>query len=83
MIHNGIEQGFLSVLAEAHAILHTTAGLSNDEIADMFDEWNGTKKLEKDEKAKVGGEGGELEDNFLIQVSGDRARCHGVFKMAI
>ncbi len=75
MLHNGIEQGHLSVLAEAHHLLHFVAGLSNDEVADIWDEWNGTRELEEDyANAKMGGEGKELMDNFLIKV-GMRGWC--------
>lgn len=75
MLHNGIEQGHLSILAEAHHLLHWTAGLSNDEIADIFDEWNGTKELESVKgEGQVGGQGKELADNFLIKLGADVMR---------
>lgn len=75
MIHNGIEQGHLSILAEAHHLLHWTAGMSNAEIADVFDEWNGTKELENTEgEGSVGGAGKELMDNFLIKIGAEIMR---------
>jgi 6-phosphogluconate dehydrogenase len=39
MIHNGIEHGHLSIICEARALLHSQLGLSNEEIADMFEQW--------------------------------------------
>lgn len=70
MIHNGIEQGHLSILAETHYLLHHTLGLSNEEVADLFDEWNGTNvEGKEDDKAGEGQEGKELYDNFLLKVS--------------
>lgn len=53
MVHNGIEQGQLSVLAEAWSFLHRTLGISNEEIKDIFNEWN---------------ERGELSDDFLVDL---------------
>lgn len=68
-VDNGIEQGHLSILAEAHYLLHHTAGLENKAVADLFDEWNGTNaKGGEDEKAGEGKEGKELYDNFLLKV---------------
>lgn len=40
MIHNGIEYGDMQLIAEAYDILHRVGGLSNDELAQTFDEWN-------------------------------------------
>jgi hypothetical protein len=69
MVHNGIEQGHLSILAEAHYLLHHTVGLENKEVADIFDEWNGTSaKGGEDQKPDEGAEGKELYDNFLLKV---------------
>lgn len=53
MVHNGIEQGELSVLAEAYTLLHKTLGISNDEISKIFAAWN---------------EKGELSNNFLVNL---------------
>jgi 6-phosphogluconate dehydrogenase len=40
MVHNGIEYGDMQLIAEAYDVLRTLGGLSNDELADVFDEWN-------------------------------------------
>jgi 6-phosphogluconate dehydrogenase len=40
MVHNGIEYGDMQLIAEAYDALKTLGGLSNDEMADVFDEWN-------------------------------------------
>ncbi|WVW82463.1 6-phosphogluconate dehydrogenase (decarboxylating) [Kwoniella bestiolae CBS 10118] len=39
MIHNGIEHAHLSILCEVRALLHYQLGLSNDEIANLFESW--------------------------------------------
>lgn len=74
-VDNGIEQGHLSILAEAHYLLHHTAGLENKAVADLFDEWNGTNaKGGEDDMAGEGKEGKELYDNFLLKVGPARGR---------
>jgi 6-phosphogluconate dehydrogenase len=40
MVHNGIEYGDMQLIAEIYDILHRGLGLSNSELADLFDEWN-------------------------------------------
>eukprot|EP00899_Mesostigma_viride_P008458 jgi/Mesvir1/17613/Mv08839-RA.2 len=40
MIHNGIEYGDMQLIAEAYDILKNVAGLTNDELAATFREWN-------------------------------------------
>eukprot|EP00753_Platysulcus_tardus_P015630 PLAT5153.1.p2 GENE.PLAT5153.1~~PLAT5153.1.p2 ORF type:complete len:510 (+),score=249.59 PLAT5153.1:129-1532(+) len=40
MVHNGIEYGDMQLIAEAYDILKLAGRLSNEELADIFDEWN-------------------------------------------
>lgn len=40
MIHNGIEYGDMQLIAEAYDVLKNIGGLSNDELARVFGEWN-------------------------------------------
>ncbi|ARS52941.1 NADP-dependent phosphogluconate dehydrogenase [Kushneria konosiri] len=40
MVHNGIEYGDMQLISEAYAILKEGLALSNDELADVFTEWN-------------------------------------------
>lgn len=40
MVHNGIEYGDMQLIAEAYHLLHDYIHLTNDEIADVFTEWN-------------------------------------------
>ncbi|RLN47561.1 hypothetical protein BBJ29_008832 [Phytophthora kernoviae] len=40
MVHNGIEYGDMQLIAEAYDILKIAGGLTNDELAQVFDEWN-------------------------------------------
>jgi len=40
MVHNGIEYGDMQLIAEAYDVLKNIGGLSNDELAGVFDDWN-------------------------------------------
>ncbi|RDW81416.1 6-phosphogluconate dehydrogenase, decarboxylating [Aspergillus mulundensis] len=59
MVHNGIEGGMLSTLAEAWSLLHYGRGLNYDEIADIFEAWN---------------KEGELRNNFLLEIGAELLR---------
>ncbi|EPS67575.1 hypothetical protein M569_07199, partial [Genlisea aurea] len=40
MVHNGIEYGDMQLISEAYDVLKNVGGLGNDELADIFAEWN-------------------------------------------
>nr|WDA53461.1 6-phosphogluconate dehydrogenase, decarboxylating 1 [Erycina pusilla] len=40
MVHNGIEYADMQLISEAYDILKNIGGISNDELGDIFDEWN-------------------------------------------
>jgi 6-phosphogluconate dehydrogenase len=40
MVHNGIEYGDMQLICEAYWLLKQGAGLSNDQLADVFAQWN-------------------------------------------
>jgi 6-phosphogluconate dehydrogenase len=40
MVHNGIEYGDMQLICEAYQLLHELGGLTNDELYDVFDDWN-------------------------------------------
>src|SRR5262249_46506876 len=40
MVHNGIEYGDMQLICEAYQLLRDCAGLSNDELANVFTKWN-------------------------------------------
>jgi len=40
MVHNGIEYGDMQLISEAYDILRTLGGLTNDELAAVFADWN-------------------------------------------
>ena len=43
MVHNGIEYGDMQLIAEAYDLLKNVAGLNNEELYDVFGEWNATE----------------------------------------
>lgn len=40
MVHNGIEYGVMQLIAEIYDLLHRGAGISNAELAEIFEQWN-------------------------------------------
>jgi 6-phosphogluconate dehydrogenase len=40
MVHNGIEYGDMQLICEAYLMLKEGGGLTNDELYDVFDQWN-------------------------------------------
>jgi 6-phosphogluconate dehydrogenase len=40
MVHNGIEYGDMQLICEAYFLMREALGLSNDELYDVFDQWN-------------------------------------------
>jgi 6-phosphogluconate dehydrogenase len=40
MVHNGIEYGDMQLICEAYHLLKSLLGLNNEEIANVFEEWN-------------------------------------------
>ena len=45
MVHNGIEYGDMQLIAEVYDVLKQVLGMSNEEMADLFDEWNKNTEL--------------------------------------
>ncbi|OOQ85250.1 6-phosphogluconate dehydrogenase, decarboxylating [Penicillium brasilianum] len=60
MVHNGIEGGMLSALAEAWSYMHFGLGMDYEQIGDVFTDWNFK---------------GELRNNFLISIGADIVRA--------
>ncbi|KAL8798813.1 MAG: hypothetical protein Q9182_006357 [Xanthomendoza sp. 2 TL-2023] len=59
MIHNGIEHGMMSALAEAWQIMDLGLKMDYDEIGDEFERWN---------------QEGELKGTFLVSIGADICR---------
>jgi 6-phosphogluconate dehydrogenase (decarboxylating) len=68
MVHNGIEYGDMQLIAEAYDLLKTVGGLSNEELAAVFDEWN-KSELESflvEITASIFKKKDEFADGFLV-----------------
>lgn len=55
MVHNGIEYGDMQLIAEAYDILKNAVGLTNEELHQVFLDWNKTDEL----------------NSFLIEITAD------------
>ncbi|AUX93978.1 NADP-dependent phosphogluconate dehydrogenase [Mixta gaviniae] len=81
MVHNGIEYGDMQLIAEAYSLLKNALGLSNDELAKTFSEWNEGElssyliDITKDIFTKKDEEG-----NYLVDVILDEAANKGTGK---
>ncbi len=40
MVHNGIEYGDMQLISEAYSVMKTMSAMKNDEIAEVFSDWN-------------------------------------------
>lgn len=81
MVHNGIEYGDMQLIAEAYALLKGALGLSNEELAKTFTDWNNGElssyliDITKDIFTKKDEEG-----NYLLDVILDEAANKGTGK---
>lgn len=81
MVHNGIEYGDMQLIAEAYALLKGALGLSNEELAKTFTDWNNGElssyliDITKDIFTKKDEEG-----NYLVDVILDEAANKGTGK---
>ena len=77
MVHNGIEYGDMQMICEAYHIMRFGLNLSNDEIADIFDEWNKSElnsyliEITK-EILRYDNEDGERVVDFILDSSGQK-----------
>ena len=55
MVHNGIEYGDMQLIAEAYDLLKNGLGLDNNQLHEVFVEWNATDEL----------------NSYLIEITGD------------
>lgn len=85
MVHNGIEYGDMQLISEAYDVLKHVGGLSNSELADIFDEWN-RGELESflveitADIFKVKDEGG---DGYLVDKILDKTGMKGTGKWTV
>jgi len=81
MVHNGIEYGDMQLIAEAYSLLKNALGLSNEDLAKTFSEWNEGElssyliDITKDIFTKKDEQG-----NYLVDVILDEAANKGTGK---
>jgi 6-phosphogluconate dehydrogenase len=59
MVHNGIEQGMMSILCEVWGIMTKQLRMGYEEVANVFEQWNTS---------------GPLHNNFLVSIGADICR---------
>ena len=83
MVHNGIEYGDMQLICEAYLMLKEAAGLSNDELYEVFDEWNRGElqsyliEISRDIFSVKDDQGG---DGYLVDKILDKAGAKGTGK---
>ncbi|KAL4438006.1 hypothetical protein ABPG77_004227 [Micractinium sp. CCAP 211/92] len=85
MVHNGIEYGDMQLIAEAYDVLKVVGGLTNEELATVFDQWN-KSELESflvEITASIFKKKDELGDGFLIDKVLDKTGMKGTGKWTI
>jgi len=82
MVHNGIEYGDMQLICEAYFMMHQALGLSNEELYDVFAEWNRGEldsyltEITRDIFSVKDGDGG----GWLVDKIMDRAGAKGTGK---
>jgi 6-phosphogluconate dehydrogenase len=82
MVHNGIEYGDMQLICEAYFMMTEALGVSNDELYDVFDNWNRGEldsyliEITRDIFSVKDSETGK----FLVDVIMDRAGAKGTGK---
>lgn len=70
MVHNGIEQGLMSILCEAWGIMINGFGMSYEEIAEVFEKWNKDGPLSIDFLDNIGVDINRIKDGHGDYVLG-------------
>jgi 6-phosphogluconate dehydrogenase len=82
MVHNGIEYGDMQLICEAYFLMKNALGMSNDELYDVFAEWN-RGELESyliEISRDIFSVRDDLTDGYLVDQIKDRAGAKGTGK---
>lgn len=85
MVHNGIEYGDMQLIAEAYDVLRVVGGLSNEELAAVFNDWN-KGELESfliEITASIFKKKDEMGEGFLVDKVLDKTGMKGTGKWTI
>jgi 6-phosphogluconate dehydrogenase len=82
MVHNGIEYALMQLIAEAYQLLKEIAGMSNDELHDLFLKWNDgpLQSYLIEITAAIFAQKDDLTQNYLIDMILDSAHQKGTGK---
>jgi 6-phosphogluconate dehydrogenase len=82
MVHNGIEYGIMQLISEAYDLLKRGLGLNDDELQQVFEQWNHTeiKSYLIEITAEVLKQKDEATGNKLVNVILDKAGSKGTGK---
>ena len=85
MVHNGIEYGDMQLISEAYDVLKNVGGLNNEELSDIFSEWN-RGELESfliEITADIFRVKDDLADGFLVDTILDKTGMKGTGKWTV
>lgn len=84
MIHNGIEYGIMQLIAETYDIAYRGLGLSNDELAELFSQWNKSSLNSYliEITSKIFKEPDPFTDGYIIDQITDSAKQKGTGRWA-
>ncbi|MEI6946351.1 NADP-dependent phosphogluconate dehydrogenase [Paraflavisolibacter sp. H34] len=82
MVHNGIEYALMQLIGEAYDLLHRSAGLTNEQLHNLFKEWNKgpLQSFLVHITANIFQTKDAGSDNFLVDVILDQAGSKGTGK---
>ena len=86
MVHNGIEYGDMQLIAEAYDLLKKGLGLSNDQLHEVFADWNTTDELNSfliEITADIFRKKDDLTDGYLIDYILDSAGQKGTGRWTV
>lgn len=85
-IHNGVEYGDMQLICEAYNVMKSVLGLTNPEMADIFEEWNTGVldsyliEITRDILRKKDDQKGAPENRYLVDMILDKAGQKGTGK---
>eukprot|EP00951_Prasinocladus_malaysianus_P003969 scaffold28111_cov50-Prasinocladus_malaysianus.AAC.1 len=85
MVHNGIEYGDMQLISECYDILKVVGGLTNEELASTFHEWNKTElnSFLIEISAKIFETKDDKGDGFLVDKILDKTGMKGTGKWTV
>ncbi|KAG9143599.1 hypothetical protein Leryth_019192 [Lithospermum erythrorhizon] len=85
MVHNGIEYGDMQLISEAYDVLKNIGKLSNDELKEVFSEWNKGELLSflVEITADIFGIKDDKADGYLVDMVLDKTGMKGTGKWTV